>query len=115
MKFPTERNIIEEGYKSLLKKNHPDTFEPPVRPSQEEICKNLAAAKNRLIEAVNAWEKGAPMNAAEAVRMIRDFPMGRPIIDEKGAQVIAEGFSDLLKDLLGIKRPRRARRPPGRA
>jgi hypothetical protein len=43
------KEIIESGYKAMMKAHHPDSFPASERTTQDEICKRLAVSRDWLL------------------------------------------------------------------
>ena len=87
-------DIIEAGYQTLLRKYHPDRFDKKDRVIQDEVCKQLAVARDRLLGLLSAGKtfRIPPIPQPAHAK-------AEPIITVETAQL----FIDFLGGALGIK------------
>jgi hypothetical protein len=95
------KEIIHSGYRKLVRENHPDKFSPELRSRQDEICKQLAAAKNSLLAAVSVKPAPQPRPAAP-VPCYQNVP---PIVDPQ----VANRVLDLAEAFFFGRKPARRR------
>lgn len=105
--MPTiEQQIIEAGYKDLLKRNHPDRAKTETdRAFREEFCKSLAVARDKLT-ALATQSASVPHQPNPASQTARTPSPPRPITRDEVAQFLM----DLSRVFLGIPHPAQQRR-----
>ena len=83
------KEIIEAGYKALMRKEHPDNFPADKRDRQDEICKQLAVARDSALAALQVPRYPAP---APQSTHYRNTPMPPPISFDELIFGIANGI-----------------------
>lgn len=106
-----EQEIIEAGYKELLKKNHPDRSRTErERAIRDEFCKSLAVARDKLtaLATQSASVSRQPEPTSEKPKTAYTQSPPRPFTSEDLAQFLVDLGTRFIDEALG--RPPQRRR-----